>query len=54
MTHWQRRATVDTRLVLSQSEGADHASLVLTWTDGRDSPGFDREQSTVVAFAVKF
>ncbi len=54
VTHWQRRATVDTRLVLLQSEGADNASLVLTWTDGRDSPGFEREQSTVVAFAVKF
>jgi hypothetical protein len=51
---WDRINIISTRLILSESDGSERASIELELKRGRDRPHFEFEQAAEVALAVKF
>jgi hypothetical protein len=54
VTHWQQLSSLDARLVLSESEGKERASVGVSFKLGRESPDFKKEKEFVLALAFKF
>jgi hypothetical protein len=46
--------SIEARLILSESEGAERASLSWSATVGRDSPDFEKQKKAELALAFKF
>jgi len=51
---WQDTRSLEARWIVSQSKGAERASIAVTGSIGRDSPDFKLSKQFVVAVALKF